>query len=640
LGPATAIARTAYVADAGTDSVTPIDTATNTPGASFSAAGSTPEAIAFTPDGKTAYVANLGSDTVTAFDTATNALAATIPVGNNPSAIAITPDGKTAYVTNAGDDNVTPIDTATNTALPPSSWIDVGPAPFGIAITPNGNTAYVANDFDASVTPINIPANTTRSTIAVGNFPVGMAITPNGTSAYVANNGDQTVTPINTATDTPGAAIAAGDAPIAIAITPHGGTAYVANCCSDDVSPIDTSTNIAGPAIDVGANPQGIAMTPDGHTAYVVDTDDDDVTPIHTATNTTGPVIPLAAGSSPFAIAIVPDQPPHAAFAASPGAAGQPTSFDASGSTDPDGSAAMYAWDFGDGSTARTSSPTTSHTYAGTGNYTAALTVTDNEGCSTAFVFTGQTALCNGSAVARTSRQVTVAEASPGLITNASPDIALGGSVHDTATLAGGSSPTGEIAFNLYGPDDSLCSGSPVFTDMETVSGNGDYTSDDFTPTAPGTYRWTASYSGDSDNDPVSTSCNDANESVTVEPPTVENFRLDPQRFQVKDMNTPIGPPLPKIAEEAPRGSTIKLTLNTDALIHFSVARPGSPPRHNPHRHGFNRDVQAGHNSVPFTGKLYGKALRPGHFQLYARAVGDSGARFKRASAPFTIVAG
>ncbi|WP_019855576.1 S8 family serine peptidase [Actinopolyspora mortivallis] len=53
--------------------------------------------------------------------------------------------------------------------------------------------------------------------------------------------------------------------------------------------------------------------------------------------------------------------------------------FDASGSSDSDGSIASYAWDFGDGATATGS--TVTHDYAG-GQYTATLTVTDDEGAT------------------------------------------------------------------------------------------------------------------------------------------------------------------------------------------------------------------------------------------------------------------
>lgn len=53
-------------------------------------------------------------------------------------------------------------------------------------------------------------------------------------------------------------------------------------------------------------------------------------------------------------------------------------SFDASGSYDPDGTIAAYAWDFGDGSSA--TGITTSRTYSAAGTYTVALTVTDDGG--------------------------------------------------------------------------------------------------------------------------------------------------------------------------------------------------------------------------------------------------------------------
>jgi hypothetical protein len=54
---------------------------------------------------------------------------------------------------------------------------------------------------------------------------------------------------------------------------------------------------------------------------------------------------------------------------------------DGSGSSDPDGTIANYAWTFGDGGSANAgTSPTTTHAYAAQGVYTAILTVTDNQG--------------------------------------------------------------------------------------------------------------------------------------------------------------------------------------------------------------------------------------------------------------------
>ncbi len=104
----------------------------------------------------------------------------------------------------------------------------------------------------------------------------------------------------------------------------------------------------------------------------------------------------------------------------------------------------------------------------------------------------------------------------PTLTTVASPSVAAGGQVNDTATLGGGLVPTGTITFNLYGPDDATCAGPLAGTSTVPVAGNGTYQSSDITVADPGTYRFVASYSGDLAHNPATTACNDPAESVVV----------------------------------------------------------------------------------------------------------------------------
>jgi PKD repeat protein len=59
---------------------------------------------------------------------------------------------------------------------------------------------------------------------------------------------------------------------------------------------------------------------------------------------------------------------------------GETITFDASGSSDSDGTVETYSWDFGDGSTNDVSGNGINHSYSTAGEYTVELTVTDNDG--------------------------------------------------------------------------------------------------------------------------------------------------------------------------------------------------------------------------------------------------------------------
>ncbi len=394
---------TAYVTNPGPNTISPFDSVTGTAGTPFAFDTDEPGAIAITPNGATAYVTGVNSDEVTPVSLATTTVGTPITVGNQADAIAITPNGATAYVVNQGDDTVTPIHLATGT---PAGAIGVGTSPDAIAITPNGATAYVVNQGDDTVTPIHLATGTRGTAIAVGASPDAIAITPNGATAYVVNQGAGTVTPIALATGTPGTAIAVGTSPDAIAISPDGSTAYVANEGDDTVTPITLATGTPGTAIAVGSDPDALAITPGGTTVEVVNYSDNTVTPIATATESPGAVVSV--GNDPLGIALTPDQAPVAALSVTPADAGQATGFDASASVAPTSPITNYAWNFGDGTTGDTTTPTTTHTYASQGTYTASVTETDAQGTSLTKVFTGQTMSQNGGPQAETNSTFTV----------------------------------------------------------------------------------------------------------------------------------------------------------------------------------------------------------------------------------------
>jgi hypothetical protein len=114
-----------------------------------------------------------------------------------------------------------------------------------------------------------------------------------------------------------------------------------------------------------------------------------------------------------------------------------------------------------------------------------------------------------------TGASIVIPKASPTIPgTTPSAGTVVGGAIFDSAVLANGRVPGGTLTFNLYGPGDTTCH-TPISTLARTVDGNGTYSSPGVPANTPGTYRWTVSYGGDANNNPVpATAC--GSETVTV----------------------------------------------------------------------------------------------------------------------------
>ncbi len=331
-----------------TSTNTVIDTDPEADGVQHIPVGDRPRGIAISPDGREAYVANAGDDTVSVINTATKTVVATITVGKEPQGVAFAPDGATAYVTNIEDNNVSVIDTATQTQ---TTTIAVGQSPQSIAVTPDGQRAYVPNFDDNTVTVIDLTTHTPLpDPIVVGEGPLGVAVTSDGTRVYVTNfgaintdegndNGD-TVSFIDTATntvvdtdsETSGVQhLQVGVQPAGVAVIP--GTAmdlvkrelkvdaFVANFLDATVSVIteeDINPELSTPSFNVAFNPRfnavdnepyAIAITPNGLRGYVTmfgsRKDEGEVVQVF-STLAQQVVATIEVGKKPFAIAIGP----------------------------------------------------------------------------------------------------------------------------------------------------------------------------------------------------------------------------------------------------------------------------------------------------------------------------------------------
>lgn len=450
--------RNVYVAVSGSGEIAGFDTSASgglTPlsGSPFAGAPAS-YGVTITPDGKRLYVANTSGTSISAFDVAADGNLSPLPGSPFSSSAptyggAVSPDGSLYFVANYDSDEVSVYSVGSGGALSqvPGSPFAAGEGPIGLAVSPDGKFLYVTNnDFLNNVTPSNISAYAIGaggalsplggSPFAAGLNPGAIGVDPDGRFLYVANFRSDNVAvyaiaPSGGLSQVPGSPFATGGQPYGVAAGPDGTRLFVTNSFTNNVSAFAVAadgalTAVAGSPFAAGDQPIGIGVAPGGDHLYVANygVGPPGPGPYVDASVSAYGVAPSGALSSvagsPFAtggeaarfqgLAISPNQPPVAALTVGTAEVGSPVSFDAASSIDPDGAIATYDWDFGDGTKLPDGGPAPSHTYATAGHYEVTVTLTDDEGCSMRIVYTGQSATCNGSAVARASAGVQVAD--------------------------------------------------------------------------------------------------------------------------------------------------------------------------------------------------------------------------------------
>ncbi len=119
----------------------------------------------------------------------------------------------------------------------------------------------------------------------------------------------------------------------------------------------------------------------------------------------------------------------------------------------------------------------------------------------------------NNSVSAVPQEQVTISATPTITTTQESGGVVDVTDIADEASVTGGDNPTGTVTFDLY--DNSSATGTPLFMDTEPLTG-GIALSRNYTPNTAGTFYWVATYNGDTNNSPVTST--DNGEPVTITP--------------------------------------------------------------------------------------------------------------------------
>lgn len=292
--------------------------------------GTTPQAIAFSPDGRKAYVANKGS--VYMINTITDTVM--VPSYGLPAPPAVpygivaSPDGKRVYVAE-GTAGIYALDAALIQLIPSESisGLTAGGGtqdnPQGLAISPDGTKLYAAdNRAGGAISIVNIAGKSVLSisstAFGANLVPLGIAPSPDGKSVYAALADSTHIIPdivevldAVTGTATTSISIGVSATPTGIAITPDGSRVYVTNQLANSVSVISTVSNLVTTTIAGFNSPTGISISPDGAKAYIANKGDNTVKVVDLLSNTVtysySIVVPGFFNSWPTGIAISPD---------------------------------------------------------------------------------------------------------------------------------------------------------------------------------------------------------------------------------------------------------------------------------------------------------------------------------------------
>ena len=287
-GPAGA----AYVADAGYDAFSAINTANceivgkdyeynvgdpATPGYPTDQ-GYSGDDEAVAAYGDTLYFADTGDSQVAVINAADinpeseNQTETDINVGLFPSALAVSPDGSQLWVADTGPQTsasspsgIDIIDTATDTVT--AKLPLKGSDPSKVAFSPDGSKAYVVTN-DGLVTYSVKDRRVIGFTSGIG-LAHGIAVSPDGKTIYVTDTTGRSVKVIDARTGRVTGSIGVGDTPWDGVLSSNGATLYVANMNSDSVSVISTATDTVTDTISITGGPDTLALTPDGSQLWV-----------------------------------------------------------------------------------------------------------------------------------------------------------------------------------------------------------------------------------------------------------------------------------------------------------------------------------------------------------------------------------
>ena len=367
--------------------------------------------LGFTPDGGRAVSTFLFAGGLRGLTVAADgSIAATAPAVDAPSitGLAVSPDGRFAYaptrnfVPNPPAVGILGYSIGADAALTPLPGSPYSSGQYGdIAITPDGRFLYATTGAQVKHFAIGADGKLTDAGLPTASGARYLTPSPDSRFLFAGSHGATNgVTSFTIGADgnltQNGALAPTGCSGLGyFAVSADGRHVYMPDSSLSGVvvAAVAQDGTLAVTGSMPVPNPDAVAVSPDGRFLYIGRSGKILVASIDA--NGAPTLLPSTAdwvSVEPERLTFGPVAPPTAAFTSHEGPPRSRSRFDATGST----GAARFDWDFGDGTTLADGGPKPNHTYARAGVYDVRLKVYDSQGCSDAFVYTGQSTTCPG----------------------------------------------------------------------------------------------------------------------------------------------------------------------------------------------------------------------------------------------------
>jgi YVTN family beta-propeller protein len=266
--------------------------------------------IGYSPDHRTLAIVSIGSNSVTFIDTATNSVKHVTYVGRSPHEAFFTPDGQELWVTVRGENYVSVIDAR---SFAEKTRIEVPSGPGMQIFSPDGKYGYICSSFNPETVVVSVAEHAIVGRVKQESpFCPNIAATPEGDQVWFTLK-DVGKTQIFNAKSPFNLIKTIETGPITNHVnfvhTPKGTLAYVTVGGTNEVKVFRTDDFSQVATVPVGNLPHGIWPSGDGTRIYVGLENADALAAIDTTTNKVVANIPI--GQAPQAIAYVPDAAPN-----------------------------------------------------------------------------------------------------------------------------------------------------------------------------------------------------------------------------------------------------------------------------------------------------------------------------------------